>query len=89
MKLTHAIRVCEKLLEEAKPPMRLTIERVSAGRDLRPEEVIALIVLVQFAKRVLGAKESVRALSRALMGDDELNQEELALAGSGEGSARE
>lgn len=85
MKLTHAIRFVEKLLDEAKPPMRLTVERVSGGRDLRPEEIVALTVIVQFAKRVLAAKESLRALARAVSGDDDLNQNELPLTGSGEG----
>lgn len=73
MKLTHALRVIEKLVDEAKPPMRLA-EQVTAVRYLRPEEVVALTVLVQFTRRVLAVKESVRALARAVSGDDDLNQ---------------
>jgi hypothetical protein len=79
MKLTHAIRVAEKLLDEAKPPMRLTLARVSPGRDLDGEEVVALTVLLRFTKRVLAAKDALRALARAVAGDDDLNQDELPL----------
>ncbi len=74
MKLTHALRVVEKLADEAKPPMRLAVERISTDRLLRPEEVVALTVLVQFTRRVLAVKESVRALARAVSGDEDLNQ---------------
>jgi len=64
MKLSHAIRVGEKLLE-------------TADRHLSPEDAIALTVLTRFAKRVLALRGSLRALTRAVMGDEELNQENL------------
>jgi phage terminase large subunit-like protein len=77
----HAIRVGEKLLREAQPPMRLTVERASIGRDLSAEEVAALTILLRFAKRVVAAKDALRSLARAVAGEDELNQNELPLGG--------
>jgi hypothetical protein len=64
MKLAHAIRVSEKLLE-------------SDARFLSAQDQVALTVLTRFAKRVLATRESVRALAKAVMGEDELNQEDL------------
>jgi hypothetical protein len=72
MKLAHAIRVGEKLLDAADrymPP--------DGDVTLKAEDIIALTVLTRFAKRVLATRESVRALAKAVMGEDELNQEEL------------
>jgi hypothetical protein len=67
MKLAHAIRVGEALAKGA----------------LAPEDKIAVLVLVRFARRVLAARESVKALAGAVMGDEDLNQDDLFGPGGG------
>ena len=69
MKLPHSIRVVEKLVARFD----------SDPRGLTSEERSAVLVVMRFAKRVMAAKESLRALSRAVAGEDDLNQEELVL----------
>jgi hypothetical protein len=61
MKLAHAIKIAEQLIGRQK---------------LTAEEHVAILVLVTMAKRVLDARPSLRAVVRAVYGED-LNQTEL------------
>lgn len=61
MKLAHAIRVAEGHI---------------ASGTLTTEERVALIVLVKMGKRVIDTRPSLRAVVRAVYGED-LNQTEL------------
>lgn len=61
MKLTHAIKIAE---------------RIPLDRSLSAEEHVAILVLVAMAKRVLDTRPSLRAVVRAVYGED-LNQAEL------------
>lgn len=61
MKLSHAIKV---------------VEGYSRRQDLSLDERTAMIVLVTMAKRVLDTRSSLRAVVRAVYGED-LNQSEL------------
>lgn len=70
MKLSHAIKVGKKLC---------TDERLCA------EERISLVVLTRFAERIYKAREAVRSLASAVMGDEDLNQTEM-FGGDGGGS---
>lgn len=62
MKLSHAIKV---------------VERRSEAKDIGIEERVAMRVLVQMARRVMDTRPSLRAVVRAVYGED-LNQQELA-----------
>lgn len=66
MKLTHAIKIVEKL-----------DERLSQSTDLTAEERVALQVLLTMAKRVLNTRPSLRAVVAAVYGED-MNQSELS-----------
>jgi hypothetical protein len=79
MKLPHSIKVIDKLVARLEEQQRLYAKGVGQLSELSIEEQSALVVLLRFAKRVMAAKESVRALARAVAGDDDLNQEELSL----------
>lgn len=61
MKLAHAVKI---------------VERRMACQDVGSEERIAMRVLVAMAKRVLDTRQSLRAVVRAVYGED-LNQAEL------------
>lgn len=61
MKLAHAIKVAEQIIGRQK---------------LAAEEHVAILVLVTMAKRVLDTRQSLRAVVRAVYGED-LNQVEL------------
>jgi DNA-directed RNA polymerase specialized sigma24 family protein len=69
MKLAHAVKVAEKLAGGYSQEHRLT--------KLTTEEQVAVRVLVAMAKRVLDTRSSLRAVVRAVYGED-LNQVELA-----------
>lgn len=68
MKLTHAIKVAEQLAGGPEQKQHLT--------KLTVEEHVAVLVLVTMAKRVLGTRPSLRAVVRAVYGED-LNQTEM------------
>lgn len=61
MKLTHAIKVAE--------------DRLKSG-SLAADERIAMTVLVNMGKRVLDTRPSLRAVVRAVYGED-LNQSDM------------
>jgi hypothetical protein len=61
VRLTHAIKVVERLI---------------GNKRLTAEEHVAVLVLVTMAKRVLDTRPSLRAVVRAVYGED-LNQAEL------------
>lgn len=63
MKLSQAIKVVTKLAKR--------IEGISV------EERIALDVVLTFAQRISEARDPLRKVFRAVMGDDDLNQQEL------------
>lgn len=69
MKLAHAVKVAEKLAGGPSQAQHLT--------KLTTEEHVAVRVLVAMAKRVLDTRSSLRAVVRAVYGED-LNQVELA-----------
>lgn len=62
MKLAHAIKIAEQLIGRQK---------------LTAEEHVAILVLVTMAKRVLDTRPSLRAVVRAVYGED-LNQVEMS-----------
>jgi len=62
MKLAHAIKI---------------VEGYSRRQDLSSDDRIAMIVMVTMAKRVLDTRSSLRAVVRAVYGED-LNQVELS-----------
>jgi hypothetical protein len=68
MKLAHAIKIGEKLSGAPEKKQHLT--------KLTTEEHVAVLVLVTMAKRVLDTRSSLRAVVRAVYGED-LNQSEL------------
>jgi len=68
MKLTHAISVAEKLTGGSGQQQHLT--------KLTAEEHVAVLILLTMAKRVLDTRPSLRAVVRAVYGED-LNQVEL------------
>ncbi len=61
MKLGHAIQIAEKRIEAS---------------DISTEERTAMRVLVKMGRRVLDARPSLRAVLRAVYGED-LNQSEF------------
>ena len=67
MKLTHAIKIVEKLSDVSGPP---------AGDYWTSEERAAMRVLVAMGKRVIDTRPSLRAIVSAVYGED-LNQNEL------------
>jgi hypothetical protein len=67
VKLAHAIGIVEKLSDVSGPP---------AGDYWTSEERAAMRVLVAMGKRVLATRPSLRAVVRAVYGED-LNQVEL------------
>ena len=74
VKLAQALKAIDKLL------LRIAKSSPVAGDVtvlLTIEEQVAISVLYKFGKRLLSAKESVRSLLRAVVGDDELNQADL------------
>jgi energy-converting hydrogenase Eha subunit G len=62
VKLAHAIKIAEQLIGRQK---------------LTAEEHVAILVLVTMAKRVLDTRPSLRAVVRAVYGED-LNQVEMS-----------
>jgi len=61
VKLRHAVKIAATVADYV---------------ELSPEERIALTVLVRMTQRVLNAKQSIRAVMRAIEEED-LNQDEL------------
>lgn len=66
MKLAHAIKIAETMRETMR-------ER---GFDMTGQEIVAVHVLVTMGKRVVDTRPSLRAVVRAVYGED-LNQVEL------------
>lgn len=69
MKLAHAIKIAEKLAGGPSQKQHLT--------KLTAEEHVSVLVLVAMAKRVLDTRPSLRAVVRAVYGED-LNQVEMS-----------
>jgi hypothetical protein len=67
MKLTHAIKLVEKIIDSPQS---------EPGPFHTREEIAAMRVLVTMSKRVIDTRPSLRAVVSAVYGED-LNQDEL------------
>ncbi len=81
MKLVHAERVTSNLLTRVGRAVPAVTGEVAL--TITPEEQVAVTVLWRFARRLIDAKSSVRSLLLAIIGKDELNQEDLFDEGGG------